>query len=260
MNKEVDKLFQTEAHKYAFEASMYEQLACYYKYSNPQKYMEYYLKHYEAVQKLMKAYNTGRMVHPQGQMQPAKVRVLHASPNAPAVDVYVNGKRVLQNVVFKQYSDYLSLPQGQYRIDIHAADTQSSPVLSAIVPVMSNTAYTIAAAGDLNKLQLLPFVDSTYLPYGQAKVRFAHLSPDAPAVDIVIKGGDILFPNVSFKQVTEYIQVSPGTADLEVRVAGTKNVVLSLPDTKIEPNKVYTIYAVGYANKEPKLEALFLTN
>nr|WP_155890947.1 DUF4397 domain-containing protein [Ectobacillus panaciterrae] len=239
---------------------MYEQLACYYKYSNPQKYMEYYLKHYEAVQKLIKAYHANRIAHPQGQAQPAKVRVLHASPNAPAFDMYVNGQRVLQNLTYKQSSNYLSLPQGQYRIDIYTAGTQASPILSAIVPVMNNTAYMVAATGDASKLQLLSFVDSTYLPYGEAKIRFAHLSPDAPAVDVTMKDGEVLFPNVSFKQITEYLQVSPGTADLEVRTAGTKNAVLSLPNTKIQPNKVYTIYAVGYANKEPKLEALFLTN
>ncbi|MCP8969242.1 DUF4397 domain-containing protein [Ectobacillus ponti] len=253
-------MFQTETDRYAFEAAMYEQLACYYKYSDPQKHMEFYLKHYEAVQKLSRAYQQGRAPQQPSGTQPAQVRVLHASPNAPAVDVYINGQRALQNVTFKQFSSYVAVPQGQYRIDVYPAGTQTTPVVSAIVPVMSNMAYTIAAAGDAAKLQLLAFADSTYLPYGQAKVRFIHLSPDAPAVDIANQGGDVILPNVSFKQATEYLQVSPGVTDLEVRLAGKKDVVLSLPDAKIEANKIYSICAVGFTGKEPKLEALFLTN
>ncbi len=44
------------------------------------------------------------------QAAPARVRIMHASPNAPAVDVYVNGQRVLSGVPFFAVSDYLSLP------------------------------------------------------------------------------------------------------------------------------------------------------
>ncbi|MFC6603424.1 DUF4397 domain-containing protein [Ectobacillus funiculus] len=75
-----------------------------------------------------------------------------------------------------------------------------------------------------------------------------------------MKDSDILFANVPFKQATEFLEVSPGGADLDVHVAGMKNVILSLSDVKVEANKIYNIYAIGFTNKEPKLEALFLTN
>ncbi len=255
-------MFEKEADKYAFEAAMYDQLACYYKYSNPQKHMEFYMKHLDAVQKLVHAYNQGRNTgQPQPpQIHPAKVRLLHVSPDAPAVDIYMNGQRVLQNISFKQFSDYVTVPQGQYRVDVYLTGTAEAPVLSALIPVMSRMAYTVAVGGEVSKLQVIPYADSTYLGYGKTKVRFIHLSPDAPAVDAAIKGGDVLFPNVSFKQAAEYMTFTPGTVDLEVRAAGTNNVVLALPNTKLDENKVYTVYAVGFTGKEPKLEALFLTN
>ncbi|PMP83067.1 MAG: cell wall anchor, partial [Chloroflexus aggregans] len=44
----------------------------------------------------------------------AKVRVIHASPDAPAVDVFVNGNAVLTNVGFFAASPYLDLPAGTY--------------------------------------------------------------------------------------------------------------------------------------------------
>lgn len=253
-------MLSSAVYTHASKAWMYDQLAQYYKYSSPQKYIEFYIKHYEEVQKFIAIYQQDRSQSAPVSMQPAKIRLLHASPNAPAVDVYVNSQRVLQNITFKQYSNYISLPQGQYRFDVYPTNTQSSPLFSAIVPAMGGYIYTIAAAGDIAKLQLLSFVDSTYLPYGEAKIRFVHLSSDAPAVDLAMKDSDILFPNVPFKQATEFLQVSPGSAHLDVLVTGMKNVILSLPDVKVEANKIYSVYLIGFTNKEPKLEALFLTN
>src|SRR5690606_27820043 len=44
----------------------------------------------------------------------ARVRVVHASPDAPTVDVWVNDALTLENVPFKAVSDYLSVPGGTY--------------------------------------------------------------------------------------------------------------------------------------------------
>jgi len=256
----VKKLLSSAAYTHGSKAWMYDQLAQYYKYSNPQKHIEFYIKHYEETKKLIAIYEQKRSQSASVSMQPAKIRILHASPNASAVDVYVNGQRILQNITFKQHSNYIPFPQGQYRFDVYPTNTQSSPLFSAIVPAMGGYIYTIAVAGDISKLQLLSFVDNTYLPYGEAKIRFVHLSADAPAVDLAMKESDILFSNVPFKQATEFLQVSPGSAHLDVLVTGMKNVILSLSDVKVEANKIYSVYMIGFANKEPKLEALFLTN
>ncbi|MFX3623079.1 MAG: DUF4397 domain-containing protein [Ectobacillus sp.] len=255
-------MFCNQPDKYEIDAALYKQLANYYKYNNPQKHIEYYLKHYDAVQKLAHTYykgGTSACLSPR-QIQPAKIRILHASPNTPAIDVHINSQQILQNMNFKQYSDYITLLQGQYRIDIYISKITPNPVLSAIIPVMSDNVYTIAISGEVNNPQLISLIDNTYLPYGQAKIRVVHVSPDTSIIDIAIKDSELLFTQISFKQATDYLQASPGTANLEVCIAGTKESVLSLPNTKIDPNKIYTIFVVGYTHKTPKLDALFLTN
>ncbi|PGZ97413.1 hypothetical protein COE51_14025 [Bacillus pseudomycoides] len=254
-------MHSSEIEKYVQQAAMYEQLACYYKYINPQKYMELYLKHYAVMKQLVQAYEQNRIPLPYSSEHslPSNVRILHASPDAPTVDIVINGQKVVKNISFKQYSPYLSLTQGQYRVDIVPVGDET-PIFSALVPVMGNHVYTLAIAGNVDKLQLLPLTDNTPLPYGQAKIRFVHLSPDTPEIDVALKDGEKLFEKVAFKQATDYLQVSPGVADIEVTVAGTKNVVLTIPEVKIEGNKIYTIAALGYANKSPKLETIFLTN
>ncbi|WJV28303.1 DUF4397 domain-containing protein [Rossellomorea sp. AcN35-11] len=190
--------------------------------------------------------------------QPSYVRILHAVPDAPNVDVYVNGNRVLRDVAFKDVSDYLTLPAGKYHIDIYPAGTSVTTVISKKVKIDPGKVYTLAATGTVKKLQLLPFIDDPTVPSGETKVKFIHLSPDAPAVDIAVKGGDVIFPRVSFKEASDYLGLTPMTVNLEARVAGSKNSVLSVPNVKLSPNQAYTIVAVGLANGSPELEAILL--
>ncbi|ERJ12975.1 DUF4397 domain-containing protein [Haloplasma contractile] len=93
----------------------------------------------------------------------------------------------------------------------------------------------------------------------RAYVRFVHLSPNAPSVDITLPNGPALFSDVTFEETTEYIEVRPATYTLQVRPArNTNQVVLSVPNVTLEPGKVYTVYAVGLLNEDPALSALYL--
>ncbi|MEY8347229.1 DUF4397 domain-containing protein [Bacillus cereus] len=247
---------QSEIEKYGQEAALYEQLTRYYQYTNPKKYMELYMKYHNAMTKLVHAYEKRDS---QEATLPSYMRIFHASPQTPTIDFLVNGQRVIKNISFKQYSPYLSLSQGQYRIDIVPAGNET-PIFSALVPMMGNHSYTLAAIGTDAHIQLQPMLDNTPLQSGQAKIRFSHFSPDTPAVHVLIKDGDYLFENVLFRQVTDYLQVSPGTADIEISLADTKKVLATIPNQKVEPNTIYTFSLVGYSHQSPKLEAVVLTN
>ena len=50
----------------------------------------------------------------------ARVRVLHASPDAPNVDIYLDDTKVdaLTNVPFKAISAYLSVPSGAHNVKV----------------------------------------------------------------------------------------------------------------------------------------------
>src|SRR3712207_9266002 len=55
------------------------------------------------------------------QSNNAMVRVIHASPDAPAVDVFVDGQAALRNVAFPAVSDYLEVPAGAHRVAVAPA-------------------------------------------------------------------------------------------------------------------------------------------
>jgi len=189
---------------------------------------------------------------------PAKIRILHAVPGAPNVDVLVNGTRVLKDFPYKKVTDYLSLPAGKYQVDVYPTGNLASSLISRKINVESGKSYTIAATGAEKKLNLQTFEDQFDVPSGKTKVRLVHLSPDAGAVDVGVKNGDNLFNNVTFRKSTDYLTINPTNADLEVKKAGTNDTVLSLPNVNLLPNTSYSVYAIGLANDKPSLEALIL--
>lgn len=187
----------------------------------------------------------------------ARVRVVHASPDAPAVDVWVNNAKAFTNAPFKGITPYASLDAGSYNVQVVPTGKTEPVVIKATLDLKAGTDYTVVAVGKLANIEPLVLQDDNRAPAaGKAHVRFVHASPDAPAVDIAVKGGPVLFQNVAFKGVGNYLPVDAGTYDLEVRVAGTTTVALSVPGVKLEPGTVYTIFAMGLASGEPALAAV----
>ena len=241
-------------HKHLQKAMNYDALSCYYKYSNPHLHDYYYHKHLKSMEKAIQPMRNGQM----NSIKPAKVRILHAAPKAPAVDVYVNEMRILQNFAYKNKSDYLSLPPGKYQIDIYPSGQTTSTLLSRKVDLESEKMYTVVAAGSNEMLKLLTFEDNPYVPQNESKIRFVHLSFDTPPVDIAVKDGDVVFPNLTYRKASEYLNLYPMQVDFEVRLAGSKEAALSLP-TEIQVNTPLSIYIVGSSQGEPDLEVITLS-
>ena len=185
------------------------------------------------------------------------VRVAHLSPDAPAVDVWVDGEVVLSDVPYKAVSDYFELPHGSHRIQVSPAGETEPIVIDATVEFMSDTAYTVAATGFLGEddLQPLVLVDDRFTMMEDAKIRFVHTSPDAPAVDVGLSDGSVVFGDVDFRGVSDYVELAAGSYDLEVRVAGTMDIALPLPGVALDKGTNYTVFAIGSLN-DGTLEAL----
>ncbi|HEX2836960.1 MAG TPA: DUF4397 domain-containing protein [Phycisphaerales bacterium] len=179
--------------------------------------------------------------------QNANVRVFHGSPDAPAVDVVVNDGNppAVQNLAFRSVTGYLTLPAATYNFKVRPAGLPGPDVINANVPLASSTTYTVAAINTLSSIAPAVFVDDNTLDALNARIRFIHASPNAPAVDIGVQGGGVLFSNVTFGNSGGYISVPGGVYNLEVRLAGTSTVVLPLPGLSVSNNTVYTAWAVG---------------
>jgi hypothetical protein len=177
-----------------------------------------------------------------------RVRVVHLSPDGPAVDVLVDGQRAVSGLAFKAATDYAAVPSGQRNVKVTPAGQNQTAVIDANLNVPAGQDLSVVAVGRVAQIEALPLQDDNRAPAaGKAKVRFVHASPDAPAVDVAVAGGPVLFPNVPFKGVAGYDEVDAGTYNLEVRAAGTQNVALAVPNVTLQPGQIVTIFGAGLA-------------
>ncbi|MEJ2721366.1 MAG: DUF4397 domain-containing protein [bacterium] len=124
----------------------------------------------------------------------AMVRVIHASPDAPAVDIYAEGvtKPLVTNVAYGTTTAYLNIAPGTYNIQLRAAgsDPTSQPAYEtgdlAIPKGAKITAVAmglISSADAADQFRVIPYVENFSAPgAGNAAVRIIHASADAPTV------------------------------------------------------------------------------
>ena len=93
-----------------------------------------------------------------------RVRVVHASPDAPAVDVWVDGKAALTNVPFKAISDYLALSAGDHKVQVVPTGKTEPAVISATLKLDPDKDYTVVAVGKLAQIAPLVLVDNNAAP------------------------------------------------------------------------------------------------
>ena len=178
----------------------------------------------------------------------AHVLVAHASPDAPGVDLLVDDDRVGTNLTFPNNTGYLDVRPGTRNIKVNVTGTNTT-VIEADLEFDGRKNYSIFAVDAVANIAPLVLEDNLSRPAsGKAHVRFIHLSPDAPAVDITLTDGTVVFPNVIFKGSIDFTPLDAATYDLQVRLAGTSTVVLELPGITLESQKIYTVFAKGFVS------------
>lgn len=172
--------------------------------------------------------------------------IIHASPDAPGVDILVDNAVAGTNLQYLQNTPYVTLPSGTRNIKVNVTGT-STTVIEGNLNFEKDKDYSIFAVNSVANIEPLVLEDNLAAPAsGKAHVRFIHLSPDAPAVDITLSDGTVVFGNVAFKAYTAFTPLDAGTYNLQVRLAGTSTVVLDLGNITLTSGEIYTAYARGF--------------
>ena len=184
---------------------------------------------------------------------PAALRVIHASPDAPAVDVVVNDdfmNPVLSGVAFPEFSGYLEVPAGAYNAKVTPEGNPGVIVIDADLDLDAGEVYSVYASGLLASIAPHVLVDDDRSIATEAKVRLVHMAPSAGLVDIYVTppGADIAtlsptFAGVDFKAETGYVGLAGGSYDVTVTVAGTKSAAIGPATIMLSDGGVYTAAA-----------------
>ena len=197
----------------------------------------------------------------------AQVRVVHASPDAPNVDVLVDGAAVLTNVPFKGSSNYLDVPAGSRNLRVRATGT-STVVIDQTAAVTAGKRYTVLATGRVASIAPLVLEDDLVAPgSGSVKLRLVHASPSAGNVDIYVTapGASIAtvaptVPNVPFRAASNYLEVPAGTYRVRITPVGTKTVAIDVNDVALTAGQVRTAVAVDAIGGGAPLAAILLAD
>jgi len=182
-----------------------------------------------------------------------RVRVMHASPDTPPVDIFVDGAKAVTALAFPKDTGYVSLSAGKHNVKVFVSPSTGTgtPALEANLDIVKGKDYTVLAIGEVGKstLALLPLEDNNGTPAaGKAHIRLIHASPDAPAVDVVVAGTTVkVFSNIAYKGVGTYTPVDAATYNLDVKVASSGATAKSVTGLELKARTVYTAVAVGLA-------------
>jgi len=194
---------------------------------------------------------SGAPVASPGAATTAMVRFIHASPDAPAVDVYVSGTRFDANTdfAFGVISDYQPIAAGAQTLTVYPAGSDTAtakPLITKDLTLTAGQRYTLAATNELAKLEATVIKDDPAPTADKAQVRVVHLSADTSGVDILPSGKDTaLFSGVTYPNATDYKTVDPGVATFDVRNMGTTTVALTSSPIDLQAGDSTSIFAIG---------------
>ena len=157
--------------------------------------------------------------------QTTHIRVIHLSPDAPAVDILVNGSlRAVTGLEFPDSTGYLDIEAGTYTFDVvpEGGGIETSVMTIPDLPLAADTYYTAVAYNSLASISPLALVDDYEgLPHGQNRLRAVHTAVGVGQVDIWLipdMGSPVpLWENVDFGVAGDALDVPAHRSGHRVR-------------------------------------------
>jgi hypothetical protein len=197
----------------------------------------------------------------------AWVRVVHASSDAPAVDVLANGNLVFQGIRYKGFTEYVPVPPATYDFSVNVSGTTTTVLRSGATMLRGGSAYTFFAFGRVSAgtLQLMGSGDEVDAPgMGMAKIRVVHGASTAPNVDIYattpyapLMGAPAL-ANVPFPLASHYLTIPAGVYQARATAAGTRTVAIDSGRFPLMGNTARTVVALDPPRAGGEFELLIL--
>jgi hypothetical protein len=191
----------------------------------------------------------------------ATLRVVHASPGAPEVDVLLDGQMLLQGLAYGTTSDYATITPEEHRLQVvPTGQTADAAVVDETIDAAPGQAYFLAVFGLLNDIGGDVYdVDLSEIEPGNARVRLINFSPDAGAIDLLETGGDEWFGDVDLGNASDYRDIAPGTYSADVRGEDDR-VLLTVSELPFEETRVYDVVVLGQiADDSLELQSLVTT-
>jgi len=201
-----------------------------------------------------------------GDSGSTQLRVLHASPDAPNIDVLYDGKALMTSVAYPNASAYIKVKAGTRRVEVRATG-DTTDVIDAKPNFSKNRLYTVIVGNDLTSITALVFLDDFTSPAsGQAEVRFINVAPGASSVDIYVgapgsgTAGTPAVTNLAYQAAAGYLSVPAGSYQAYITLAGSKAIAIDTGVLTLGSGQVRTAVAIGDPTVGKPLSAVALSD
>jgi len=236
------------------KVKQYYFLAHHYQSIDSKSYQKYISAYQHHLKKYVDLFEKKNALHESVPIQAkrARVRFLHAAIVAARqpIDIYIDGKLVA-TITYLTPNPHLSISTGKHRVVLYPSRQTTNPIWKQEVTVGAGKRYLFVVANK-NKnpadgIQLISYAEAETVPADKVKLRFIHLSPDAPSLDVKENQRNVSFSAVTYKESTSYATTTLGRTNISVRIAGTEDQIASIAfDTTAR--HAYTLIAAGEAN------------
>lgn len=184
-----------------------------------------------------------------GDAQVACLTFVHASQDAGLVDISVDGAVLFSGVAFGSSTGFIAVTAGAYDVVVSAASQPDAVLLESTDQTYAagqGTEIAIVGSRESQTLGALSLpIDPVAPAAGTASLRVVLAIPDAPPVDLALSTGEMLLSGIAPLTTSDYLTVPVTSTSIEIRAAGSSDVLLPIPNFAAPDGGTVTIYALG---------------
>lgn len=197
--------------------------------------------------------------------------VVHASPGLGSVELFMdNTPFTTSALAYTSNTGYQPLTEGRHLLKV-AAPGNTNSIFEITLTTAAEVSQSLFFFNRPSALDVFAVEDRFIAPgSGKAGLRFFHLSPSSPVVDLGAVSGTVftpLFTARSFETTTSapsnavFKTVNSGNYSLQLRVSGAGTELLTVNTVVLQEGKCYTLFAKGIAgNTETPLGIELITH
>jgi hypothetical protein len=186
----------------------------------------------------------------------AYLNIVNVSPDIRPFNLYANAIRQgLTTYSYPAASNYFLQNIADVPLELRpvlASNVTQTRLLILEDELKRNVRYTWFITGFRSDSSLATVftVDSSAAPStGRGKIRFVNVSINSPTLNLTAND-TIAFSNVTYKKVTDYIELTAGNYNLNITATATPSTsIKTLPAISVLDGKLYTIYAYGLVGR-----------
>lgn len=185
------------------------------------------------------------------------VMMVHAATGTQEVDFYLQENLIASQIPYKGNCSYglATLEDGDlFKAEVRSSSNGATLATEFNSDLIDGEHYSLFIFGTESGFLKEIFNDTYTNPNtGESMVRFIHLSQDAPAINVLANGVEVVsnkeyYGENKFNGATGFQDVTSGVYNISFQEVSSGKILFSINNIVFEDGKAYTLYACGLMN------------